>query len=1002
MSASGWIRQFVAVGMAAALAACGGGPSPSAVEQSTTTKTVVLSVTLQSVGGQAGVRFREGEQFDARVVATERTRQTVDSRVISETTAPLTNTTVTLEASGSTVAPASGTALTDNQGAATFRLTAGGVAGAFAIKAKVTSGGTPTETTLEYAVDRVIQPRLSIKLTNAQGALVANARPGDEIRVALLAEKVRVNAIGVEQQLEPAGDVRIELSAENGRFDPTGSQVVTNAQGQAGALYIPGLVNGAVRVTATATIEGKVTTAVETLDVRVPQVRIGYGMPFRAGLLIDPPEIEAGASARISAQLLTEDGQSFEQPLRVEFESACVSANAATVISPVLSAGGALGTVYTAQGCTGQDRIRATVEVPGLEQPAIAEGIIRIRAPRAEGIAFVDATPPDIALRGRATPDRPDFSTVRFRVSNSAGVPVPGAQVAFSLTGQIGGATLRAASAITDNDGTASAFVQAGDSAAVVSVQATVVGTNFTTISRHVTVSTGGADQDSFSLSVETFNIEGFNIDGATTAITVRAADRFNNPVADGTRILFTTEGGAVPASCAVAAGLCTVELSSQQPRPTNGRVTVLARTEGSEAFVDMNGNGLFDAGEPFDDLGEAFVDANEDGTYTPGEFFADLNANSRWDAPNGRFDGGPCAVPSACGLAVDVRASTVVVFSTSGALIQLVPSAITVDDVTPAMINALISDRNGNLPPAGSTVEVTTSNGRILGDPNIEIGNTNTRGPLVVPIAVIGDGTASTGFLSIKITTPAGVVTNATASITDTSVCDSGVTPLPAQCNGAGNAVGSVTLTPETISVAAGATEEQNVTVRVLNSASPPGGVRGATPSVACATANGVAGESIATIQPTDANGATIVRIRATASAGASGDATCAIGVADKTATLRLAGPPAGSNVPGSMTVSPTVVTILPNDSNREVRLLTTVRNSATPAGALPAVTPAVRCSGANGVGMIVNPGIVAPTDAQGQTEVPLFLTADAAPSGSVVCEITAGTQRVEVTVRP
>lgn len=1004
MAVYGVGRAAVASFLAAlVLVGCGGGTSQTAQQNAVTSKSVAATVVTQTTGGAAATRFAEGERFDAVVRVEERTRVTIGDRVQSDTTAPLANARVELEATGASVLPASGSQLTDSQGRAVFRLTAGDVAGAFGIRASVVGAANPVAVEAPFAVDRTVQPRLSLVITDASGSPVASARPGDELRVALVAERARVNAIGVEQQLEPAANVRIELSTESGRFDPSGSQVITDAAGQADAIYIPGLVNGRVRVTASAVIEDKTVTAVRAIDVRVPQVRIGFGMPFRAGLRVDPPEIESGAEARITAQLLREDGVLFDQPLEVTFSSACVAAGASTVLSPTLSAGGEISTVYNADGCIGVDRIRASVQIPGLDVPAIAEGTIRIRAPLAEGIAFVKAEPADIALRGRATPERPDVSRVSFLVRNAVGVPVPGAQVAFALTGQIGDTTLQSPSAISNNDGVATAVVRAGDSAAVVSVQATVVGTAFSTVSRQITVSTGGADQDSFSLSVQTFNIEAANIDGVTTTITARAADRFNNPVADGTRVLFTTSGGAIPASCATSGGVCSVQLVSQNPRPANGRVAVLARTEGSESFVDLNGNGVWDIGEPFEDLGEAFLDVNENGRWDAGEFFADLNGNGRWDGPNGRFDGGPCAQPAACGLATDVRGSAVVVFSTSSASIQIVPSAIALDDFNVSTVRVLISDRNGNLPPAGSSIEITTSNGQIIGDVGGEIGNSNARGPFVVEVPMIGDGEPSTGLLSVRVTSPAGVVSNATATVSDVSLCD-GPTfgPRPPQCDSGDSAPASVELTPATVNVSAGSTFEQNVTVRVRSGATPPGPVQGVTPAVTCASGNGVAAELVSTPQPTAANGETVIRVRATASASAEGDTVCEVRAGTATASLRIAGPPAGANTVGSILLAPAEVLIQPNDSNRPVTVLATVRSASAPAVAVAGVTPSVSCTTAGAVGMVINPGIVAPTDASGRTDIPLFLTADAAPAGSAVCQVTAGPVVQQITIRP
>jgi len=72
---------------------------------------------------------------------------------------------------------------------------------------------------------------------------------------------------------------------------------------------------------------------------------------------------------------------------------------------------------------------------------------------------------------------------------------------------------------------------------------------------------------------------------------------------------------------------------------PRDGLSTVIVMARGEEGFVDLNGNGVWDPGEPFIDMGEPFVDLNDDGIYEPGEPFFDANGNGQWDGPNGQWD---------------------------------------------------------------------------------------------------------------------------------------------------------------------------------------------------------------------------------------------------------------------------------------------------------------------------------------------------------------------------
>jgi hypothetical protein len=64
-----------------------------------------------------------------------------------------------------------------------------------------------------------------------------------------------------------------------------------------------------------------------------------------------------------------------------------------------------------------------------------------------------------------------------------------------------------------------------------------------------------------------------------------------------------------------------------------------MVAVQGEEGFVDINGNGDYDLGEPFIDSGEPFVDDNDNGIRDGDERFIDQNQNGIWDPPNGVWD---------------------------------------------------------------------------------------------------------------------------------------------------------------------------------------------------------------------------------------------------------------------------------------------------------------------------------------------------------------------------
>ncbi len=225
-------------------------------------------------------------------------------------------------------------------------------------------------------------------------------------------------------------------------------------------------------------------------------------------------------------------------------------------------------------------------------------------------------------------------------------------------------------------------------------------------VSDVLTVSTGLADQNSFSLATATFNPEAWRINNNTDVLTVNLSDHFNNPVPDNTAVQFVTEGGSIEPSCTTVNGKCSVTWTSSNPRPAGnnldnggqvcdtssntgiadfapagkpcvfngvaypiaqpraGRATVIAYAVGEESFTDSNADGLYTAGESFGDLDEAFLDHNNDGLFCgkledgsdapgaetagcqaggDGDEFIDFNSNQSFDQSNGVYNGLLC-----------------------------------------------------------------------------------------------------------------------------------------------------------------------------------------------------------------------------------------------------------------------------------------------------------------------------------------------------------------------
>lgn len=134
-------------------------------------------------------------------------------------------------------------------------------------------------------------------------------------------------------------------------------------------------------------------------------------------------------------------------------------------------------------------------------------------------------------------------------------------------------------------------------------------------------VSSEKATQKSISFSAESYNLD-WSADGTTAAVTVRVSDTAGNPLPTGTKIQFSASGGQIEKTCSTGSGTagatgCSVNFYTQNPRPADGIVSIVAWMVGEESYKDLNGNGKYDAGEPFYESGTLFRDDDMSQGYT-------------------------------------------------------------------------------------------------------------------------------------------------------------------------------------------------------------------------------------------------------------------------------------------------------------------------------------------------------------------------------------------------
>ncbi|HSW12635.1 MAG TPA: hypothetical protein VLI06_07315, partial [Solimonas sp.] len=251
----------------------------------------------------------------------------------------------------------------------------------------------------------------------------------------------------------------------------------------------------------------------------MPRLGVLNGATFTAGAIevgVAPPALlPPGGSSGLRVNIVdTANGNALvTDSVSITFSSPCTASGLASIDSPVTTTTGSATATYRALGCSGDDLITATASVDGAE--LVATGTIAVQSAPVSSIQFVSAVPTSIRLRGAGAPET---SVVRFQVLNTAGGPVKDVDVTFSLDTTVGGISLTPVTGKTDSNGIVQTTVRSGTVATSVRVSAT---TGLTGIppaqSDSLVVSTGLADQNSFSLSVGCFNIEGDTLDGETT-----------------------------------------------------------------------------------------------------------------------------------------------------------------------------------------------------------------------------------------------------------------------------------------------------------------------------------------------------------------------------------------------------------------------------------------------------------------------------------------------------
>lgn len=543
--------------------------------------------------------------------------------------------------------------------------------------------------------------------------------------------------------------------------------------------------------------DGSIPPTVDKVVARYVGYQLSASNISLTNLNLGQSTLAAYGTRQVSVQANIDGAAATSTPVQVSFSANCGSVTPATASTNSqglvqVSYSAANAAVTNDQGCSGST-VSIVASTTGAKP---VTGNLGIDLAPATNLLFVDALPTTIFLDGSGGATQ---SVVKFRLVNASNSALQGQNILLELRDLAGGIPKismdtvgNTASVIktTDSSGQVSVPVFSGTVPTNVTVKASLVSNPvITTTSAVLAIASGRPAQSRTSLSVEKLSIEGADVIGVETQVTMSLADRQGNPVPDGTAVNFVTENGVmIPAVCTTVNSRCSSTLHSGYPPPIDGLVSVLAYAAGEEEFVDLNFDNAYTPSingtipEPFTDLGNAFRDdaalvGGVTGPYVDGYFsvpragaVACVNEIPKFPS----FLGRPNSCDGVWG-AADVRQQAVVVFATSRANITVSSMVATTpiarsNPVTNGLsdITVVISDQNGNSMPTGTKVEFDTVDdgasvpGLLLATCQLNSSSSyvidNTILPSVFP-AALSFCTAGDKF-QVKVISPLGTVT--------------------------------------------------------------------------------------------------------------------------------------------------------------------------------------------------------------------------------------------------
>jgi len=295
------------------------------------------------------------------------------------------------------------------------------------------------------------------------------------------------------------------------------SKVLTDAQGKARFTLVADATNGGA--------VGKVGITASYKKSDGTDGSLSDSKPFEFGAINLTMDLEADAttlalnSTTVIRAKLYNNGSPYLSPITVAFSSPCAANSAATLSSTVISTNGVAEATYKGSKDTTTDG-NTTSKVCGQDDviTATASGLVKtvtinnLSTP-ASAIEAVSTSPSFIFTPGSGFKDN---ATITFQVKDKFSNAKAGQKVLFKLEGidnqsdEFDKYSLIQSEGITDSDGKVAVNVKSGSIPTPFSVSAYLAdNTEVRTVSGKVGVGMGFPDQDSFTVAMDSYNIEG-------------------------------------------------------------------------------------------------------------------------------------------------------------------------------------------------------------------------------------------------------------------------------------------------------------------------------------------------------------------------------------------------------------------------------------------------------------------------------------------------------------